>query len=210
MAEHIGDEVGHVLGQRVSAAAQERHCARAFDEMDGGTRARAEGDVARKVLEAVARGIAGGRHQLDRVMHKPGVHIALAAFGLQRQELLGRGSGADLRRRPGHALHDGEFFLLARVPHQHFHHEAVDLGLGQRIGALGLDRVLRRHDEERFRNAVRLAGDGDLPFLHHLQKRALHLRRRAVDLVGEQQVGEDGPERSAEFARLLVVDARAD
>ena len=33
---------------------------------------------------------------------------------------------------------------------------------------------------------------------------------RAVDLVGQQQVGEDRAERGVELARLLVVDARAD
>jgi len=41
-------------------------------------------------------------------------------------------------------------------------------------------------------------------------RRALHLGRRAVDLVGEQQIAENGTERGAEVAALLVVDARAD
>ena len=31
-----------------------------------------------------------------------------------------------------------------------------------------------------------------LPLLHRLEKRGLRLRRRAVDLVGQQNVGEDG------------------
>jgi hypothetical protein len=57
---------------------------------------------------------------------------------------------------------------------------------------------------------VRLAGDRHLALLHHLQQRALHLGRRAVDLVGQQQVGEHRPQRGAEVAGLLVVDARAD
>ena len=56
----------------------------------------------------------------------------------------------------------------------------------------------------------RLAPDRDLALLHHLEQRALDLGRRAVDLVGEQQVGEDRAERRPELARLLVVDARAD
>ena len=54
------------------------------------------------------------------------------------------------------------------------------------------------------------AGDRHLALLHHLEQRALHLRRRAVDLVGEQQVAEHRPERGVELAGLLVVDARAD
>ena len=57
---------------------------------------------------------------------------------------------------------------------------------------------------------MRLAGDRDLALLHDLEQRALHLGRRAVDLVGEEQVAEDRAERGVELAGLLVVDARAD
>ena len=38
-----------------------------------------------------------------------------------------------------------------RITHEHLHHESVDLRLGQRIGAVGLDRVLGRHHQERLR-----------------------------------------------------------
>ena len=55
-----------------------------------------------------------------------------------------------------------------------------------------------------------LAADRHLALLHHLEQRALHLRRRAVDLVGEKQVREDRAERRLELAVLLVVDPRAD
>jgi hypothetical protein len=46
--------------------------------------------------------------------------------------------------------------------------------------------------------------------LHHLQQGRLDLGRRAVDLVRQQQVGEDRPQFDAELARLVVEDARAD
>ena len=59
-------------------------------------------------------------------------------------------------------------------------------------------------------SAVRLAADRHLALLHRLEQRALHLRRRAVDLVGEQEVGEHGPERDLELAELLVEDPRPD
>ena len=52
--------------------------------------------------------------------------------------------------------------------------------------------------------------DGHLVLLHHLQQGALDLGRRAVDLVGQEQVGEHRAQRGAELARLLVVDAGAD
>jgi len=47
------------------------------------------------------------------------------------------------------------------------------------------------HDE-RLRDPVGLPGDRDLAFLHDLEQRALHLRRRPVDLVGKQKIGEHG------------------
>ena len=59
---------------------------------------------------------------------------------------------------------------------------------------------------------VPLAGDGDLLLLHRLEQRRLRLRRGAVDLVGQQQVGEDrsGLEAELALAVLLDKDVRAD
>ena len=60
------------------------------------------------------------------------------------------------------------------------------------------------------RRCERLLADRHLPLLHHLEQGGLHLRRRPVDLVGEQEVAEDGPEVDVERAVLRPVDARAD
>ena len=70
-------------------------------------------------------------------------------------------------------------------------HEPVELRFGQRIRAFELDRVLRREHEERIGQRPRLAERRDAPFLHRLEQRRLRLGRGAVDLVGEQEVGED-------------------
>jgi hypothetical protein len=64
-------------------------------------------------------------------------------------------------------------------------HEAVELGLGQRVGALLLDRVLGGEDEERLRQRVGGPAGGDLVLLHRLEQRRLRLRRGPVDLVGQ-------------------------
>ena len=88
--------------------------------------------------------------------------------------------------------------------------KSVDLRLGQRVGALGLDRVLGGHHEERARNLAALRADRDLALLHHLEQRRLHLGRRAVDLVGEQEVAEDGAELRVERPGVGAVDAGAD
>ena len=97
-----------------------------------------------------------------------------------------------------------------RIVDEHLEHEAVDLRLGQRVRALGLDRVLRRHHEERRRHGVRLLADRHLALLHHLEQRRLHLGRRAVDLVGEQEVAEDRAELGVERSLPRAVHARAD
>ena len=52
--------------------------------------------------------------------------------------------------------------------------------------------------------------DRHLALLHHLEQRRLHLRGRAVDLVGEQEVAEDRAELGVEGALAGPVDARAD
>ena len=96
------------------------------------------------------------------------------------------------------ALDDGELLVVLRVADQHLQHEAVDLRLGQRIRPLGLDRVLRRHHEERIGNGMRVVADRHLVLLHDLEQRRLHLRRRAVDLVREEEVAEDGAELGVE------------
>ena len=108
------------------------------------------------------------------------------------------------------ALDDGELLVVLRIADEHLQQEAVDLRLGQRIRALGLDRVLRGHHEERRGNRVRLMSDRHLPLLHHLEQRRLHLRGRAVDLVREQEVAEHGAELRVERALLRAVDPRAD
>ena len=97
-----------------------------------------------------------------------------------------------------------------RIVDQHLEHEAVDLGLGQRIRALGLDRVLRRHHEKRRRHGVGLLADRHLPLLHHLEEGGLHLGRSPIDLVGEQEVAEHRPELGVELVLAGAVHPRAD
>ena len=55
-----------------------------------------------------------------------------------------------------------------------------------------------------------MSGDRDLPLLHHLQKRRLHFRRGAVDLISQQDVGEDGSFVDAEGTLFGIVDIGAE
>ena len=115
--------------------------------------------------------------------------------------------------RAGGVRHEVENLPLLgarRIADFQFEHEAVNLRLGQRIGAFLLDGILRGQHEERFLELERLFADGDLFFLHGFEQRALHLGGRAVDFVGQDEVGEDRAFARGEAAGLRIVNLRAD
>ena len=120
------------------------------------------------------------------------------------------------RGRIGHAHagavggHDGAFVILAGIIQHMLEQEAVELGFGQRIGALLLDGIFRGHHHEAFAQCVRLAIQRDAALLHGFQQRRLGLGRGAVDFVRQQQFAEDRPLRHGEAAGLEVeqVDAQ--
>ena len=56
----------------------------------------------------------------------------------------------------------------------------------------------------------RSVADGHLPLLHRFQQRALNFGRRAVDFVGQDQVGKDRAKLRREFAGARIIDERAD
>ena len=89
------------------------------------------------------------------------------------------------------------------------HQETVELRLGQRIRAFLLDRILRRHDQEQRRQQIRRAPDGDLALAHRFEQRRLHLGRRAIDFVGQQQVVENRAALEFEGRLLRPIDLGA-
>ena len=211
VAQDVERHVEHVLGQRVVAAADEGQRPGREDQVDRRARARAERDVALELGQAVRLGRPRGRRQPDGVLDQRRVDVDAVGRLLHREQAVGRQHLLDGRAaRPVIRSTMTNSSVGARVADEDLEHEPVDLRLGQRVRALGLDRVLGRQHEERARDLERLAADRHLALLHDLEQRALDLGRRAVDLVGEQQVGEDRPERRPELARLLVVDPRAD
>ena len=123
---------------------------------------------------------------------------------LARQDLLGRTH--ELGRRYAQDL---ELLVLRRVIHQDVEHETVELSLGQGIRSFLFDGVLRGKDEERLCQSVLPAADGHLPLLHRLEQRGLGLRRRAVDLVRKDHVGEHRAREELEVplaGRLVLLD----
>src|SRR6266516_2791403 len=88
--------------------------------------------------------------------------------------------------------------------------EAVELGLGQRIGPLHFEGILRGEHEEWLRKRARAISDADRALLHAFEQGRLRLGGGAIDLVGQHDVREDGTWLKAEdtfttCARLRLV-----
>ena len=83
-----------------------------------------------------------------------------------RHTLASRAGGADHLR----------FGLRLWVAHGHAHQEPVHLGLGQRIGSVMFQRVLRRNHQERIGQLVVRPVQGDVVLFHRLQQRTLRAR----------------------------------
>ncbi len=98
------------------------------------------------------------------------------------------------------------FFRGGRIVGDEFEQETVKLGFGKVVGPFRLDRVLGRHHEEGRFEDVPGAVDRDPGLLHDFEQRGVGLRGRPVDLVSQEQLGEDGAGSEAELSGVLLVD----
>ncbi len=146
------------------------------------------------------------QHVIDQgLLHGDALH-----GGLQADDIVARQHGT-------HAIGGGHFdiaqnFALAggvRVADAEAHEKAVDLRLGQRVRAVVLHRVLRGDHHEGTRQHVGAAVDGDLALVHGFQQRRLRFGGGAIDLVGQQEIGEDGTGLEFECFGMRVVDGDA-
>ena len=206
VAQHVERERAHVVRQHERAAAQQRERAPAVDQVDRSARAGAVLDVAersRRARTCPGRACAATSATAYSFTARSTNTSCGGVLGLDQP--LGREHLLDLGRARQRAVDDGHLLVLGRVVDDHLEHEPVDLRLRQRVGALRLDRVLRREHEKRVRGLERVGPDRDLALLHHLEQRGLHLRGRAVDLVGEQEVAEaPGRARSRSVCRSAL------
>ena len=108
------------------------------------------------------------------------------------------------------AAHDFEFFLFAGIANFDLEHEAVYLGFGKRIGAFLLDGVLGSQYQKGFFKFEGIHADGHLALLHGFQQGTLYLGGCAVDLVGQDEIGEDGPFAHRKLVLRRVVNHGAD
>ena len=116
------------------------------------------------------------------------------------EDFLGRG-----REGAGGAVKDGQqVFELGRFDGD-FHGEAVELGLGQGIGAFHFQGVLGGEDEEWLGHFVGFFGDADGGFGHGFQQCGLCFGGGAVDFIGEDEVAENGAGLKLEEAIAFVI-----
>jgi hypothetical protein len=214
--DHPGDGVGVVpfgLGGEVQddPVAEDRRCDRGdvaaadvtlavkqgvrFGGEDEGEAGARSGAPSQPLLTKVERLVAagpGGAHELLGVVHDVVGH-GDGADGLLNfddlfavEDRLGRATHG-----PGVRLHDLELLGVGGVVDFDHEHEAVELRFRERVGPLLLDRILGGEDEEGIGERMILTADGDFSLLHGLEHGSLGLGRRPVDLVGEDNVGED-------------------
>ena len=146
------------------------------------------------------RGPPGAHQPQDRVDHavadRDAAHQGLRLDQLARgHHRLGR-----LDAAAGGLDHHAALGRLVGIVDVDLQQEAVELRLGQRVGALLLDRVLGRQHVERLRQPMVLPGDRHHVLLHRLQQRRLGARAGAVDLVRHQQLAEHRARNEAEAA----------
>ena len=105
---------------------------------------------------------------------------------------------------PGGRRDDSRQLAFVGIVQPDFEQEAIELRLGQRIGALHLDRIQRRHHEVRRLEAVGRARHRHLQLGHRLEQRGLRLRRRAIDFVAEQDMAERRSRLKGELATPVL------
>jgi hypothetical protein len=180
-------------------------------ERDRSAWARAVLDEPGQITHASLTGLARREDHVDDVVLDAVVDVDVAHDVPRAQERRGIDDllrGGRLRRE--RALDDDLLLGSARIADLDHEQESIDLRFGQPVGALLLDRVLRRHDDEGLLERVGAVADRDLALLHRLEQRALHLGRSAVDLVGQDEVREDRAELRGELTLQVVVDDGAD
>ena len=202
----------HVLGDDVSAAADEGVGAGGLRQRDRGTGRASVGDQVLQLLEVVLGRFARGEDDVDDVLLDLLVHIDVLDHRAGLDDVLGRDDAVHGGHAPSGEVHahDVALLLLVGIGDPGLEHETVHLCLGQRVGPLLLEGVLRGQHEEGLRQRVGLLADGYLALLHRFEQCRLHLGRRTVDLVGEDEVGEDWALADEEVLALLRIDQRTD
>ncbi len=186
--EHGAGDGLHILKTRVRPAGAQAAGLGGGGERERGARAGAE-------THTGARGGFAGMRGVDEAGDVVGHRLGQMDAPREREqprELVARDDGGDHRLDSDLAVQHDALEHLGRVAADiNLEQEAVELRLGQRVGALEVNGVLRGEHEERVGQRVRLAPGGHAALLHGLEQRRLRFGRGAVNFVGEEDVGEN-------------------
>jgi hypothetical protein len=199
VGQHVDRQVAHVVRDAVVAAVYQR--ARL-----GGAAQRNRAARGHAGFQLFA--LAGLADQVQQVGRQAVLELDLSGRLTQGDHVLARHDRFEPGQLRGRRVvaQDGGFFGRVRVADVQSHQEAVELRLGQRVGAVVLERVLRCDHEERTGQGVRNSVDGDRGLAHRFEQRGLGLRARAVDLVGQNHVGEQRAGLKGEVGAGPAVD----
>ena len=192
----------HVLGQHRALAVDQRPGLRGAQQALRGARRQSE-----RQLQAACAPPTPAR---NRAARRPRAPRAPGSCRLSTSAPLSTAgvSFSSSRRSPCSNTRRSEAAI--RIAQAHAHQEAIELRLRQAIGAELLMRILRGDHEERLGQRVGHAIDADLTLLHRLQQRALRFGAGAIDLIGQQQLGEHRAAAELEFVRVAIEDRYPD
>ncbi len=210
MAQHIVADGTHILRDDIAAAMNKGIRTRRTREIDAGTRRTTETDHRLEVVESILLRVTRSEHNINDIPLNFLVQINLVDHRTSLLDVLRGKDRQHLFLLARNILADNLLLLLFLwVADDDFEHETVGLRLGQRVGSLLLDRVLRGEHQERIAEFECLLADGYLALLHGLEQSGLHLGRRTVDLIRQYEISEDRAFLDMELLRLLRIDLRA-
>jgi len=207
--QDLGRHVGDVLRYEEAPTAHQGERASGREETERRPRTRAQSDVPGDLGNAPTDRVTCRHHETDRIVLHRVMDEDVVDCDLELDELFDRQHLRGLGGPDPHPARDLELFHIRWLADVDLHQESVPLCLGERVDTFGLDRVLGGEHEERRRCRPRLSRDGHVPFGHDLEQRRLHLRRRAVDLVRKDHVGEHRSPFDVEVLARRAPDARA-
>lgn len=198
-----GDDVaGDVIGEGVGAAIEDGGGLGGVHKGEGSAGGEAD-------LESVV--LSGGVGEFDDVAGESFVEADLIGEALESDDLFGGHDGLESSQRGAGGIVDQDlgFVVGVGIAEADAHEKAVELGFGEEVGALELVGILGGDDEEGFEEFSGVAVDRDLILAHGLEEGGLGSRGGAVDLVGDEDVAEDGPGLEGELAFVLIPECDA-
>src|SRR5579883_18877 len=104
---------------------------------------------------------------------------------------------------------NGDLITLTRVAQIDPEQEPVELGFRKREGSFVFDRVLSSQDDKWLGKSIGRAVNRHLSLFHTFEERRLCLRSGSINLIGQDDLGDDRAGAILELLLTLIVDRNA-